>query len=123
MGDIKSILSKMLSAAVGSNVSPDDIKPSPIADFGSPIAFKLAKESGENPAMVAANICTKLEADSLVSSAKAEGGYINFILDRIEDIDSLVRNTDMRIEENDSLNRFAVSSSVLQGEDCDVSIQ
>ncbi len=56
---------------------PDD-KP---GDYGTPVAFSLAKTLRKNPAQIAQEIVNKLELPEGVSKAEAVGPYINFFVD------------------------------------------
>ena len=59
-----------------------EIKPSPVADFGTPIAFKLAPELKKAPKVIADELAEKLKQNlpESVSSVEATNGYINFYL-------------------------------------------
>ena len=56
---------------------PDD-KP---GDYGSPLAFSLAKQLRRNPAQIAQELVAKLELPAVVARAEAVGPYINVHLD------------------------------------------
>lgn len=50
-------------------------------DYGSPVAFALAKTMRQNPAAIAGNLVEKLILPSGVAKAEAVGPYLNFHLD------------------------------------------
>ena len=50
-------------------------------DYGTPVAFALAKLLRQNPAVVAANLAAQVELPHGVQSARALGPYLNFFLD------------------------------------------
>ena len=51
-------------------------------DYGSPIAFSLAKNLGKNPVTIAQEIVAKLEIPEDIEQVNAVGPYINFHVDR-----------------------------------------
>jgi len=81
MDALKEIV-KLLEAATEMDVCIDDISDSPVADYGSPIAFKLAKDLKKNPLEIAKEICGKIKPCGVVSKVDEVNGYINFFLDR-----------------------------------------
>ncbi len=50
-------------------------------DFGTPVAFALARQLRQNPAELAATIVAKLELPEGIRTAEAVGPYINFRVD------------------------------------------
>ncbi|MFC2162411.1 arginine--tRNA ligase [Candidatus Altiarchaeota archaeon] len=80
--DVISGLVEQLAVAAGCDVSADDILESPIADYGSPIAFRLGTESARNPLEIASEIAAKIPLGGLVCRVEAVKGYVNFYLDR-----------------------------------------
>jgi arginyl-tRNA synthetase len=56
---------------------PDD-KP---GDYGTPVAFSLAKTLRKNPAAIAQEIVSNLQLPAGIAKAEAIGPYINFFVD------------------------------------------
>ena len=69
------------SKAAGVPVTASDVKPSPVADYATPIAFALAKKLKKNPAEVAKEIAAKIKKPDFAEKVSAEGGFVNFTLD------------------------------------------
>jgi len=82
MDGMRSELVFALSEAAGTDVTVDDLKPSPVADIGCPIAFGLAKKNGEDPAKIAEKIAAAIMGCQYVVKAETQGGYINITVDR-----------------------------------------
>ncbi len=72
---IKDLLKKL------TGIEPE-IKPSPIADFGTPIAFKLAPALKKSPKDIADDLVQKLknQLPESINKIEAANGYINFYL-------------------------------------------
>ncbi len=81
MRDVKDEVAGILAEAAGSEVTVDDVRESPVADYGSPVAYRLASELKKKPQDIAADIASKVKPSDLVKSASADGGYVNFTLD------------------------------------------
>jgi len=81
MNDVKRQLLKALEKASGEEPAAEDIKESPVADYGSPIAFKLAGKLKRKPQEIAAGIAAKIKPGGYIRETTAEGGYVNFTLD------------------------------------------
>ena len=87
MPDVKKRLEEALSAAVaalGAEAEEIPIQPVPEnkpGDFGSPVAFGLARSLRKSPAAIAQDLLERLELPEGVSHAEAAGPYINFFLD------------------------------------------
>ncbi len=61
-------------------------------DYGSPVAFSLAKGLRKNPAIIAKEIIDKLEVPEGVSQVNAVGPYINFHVDRAQFINQVIES-------------------------------
>jgi arginyl-tRNA synthetase len=61
-------------------LTPDDVKPSPVSDFGIPVAFRLAKKEGRNPLALADELASRIRADDVIARAESERGYVNISL-------------------------------------------
>ena len=59
-------------------------------DYGSPVAFSLAKTLRKNPALIAKDIVAALELPKGVARAEAVGPYINFFVDTSTFISDIV---------------------------------
>ena len=59
-----------------------ELKPSPVADFGTPVAFKLAPRHRKSPKLIADELAEKLKQNlpESVSSVESTNGYLNFYL-------------------------------------------
>ncbi len=84
MDEIRECLLSKLESASGETLSGEDLKDSPVADLGCPVAYKLAKKLGRSPAAIAEEIAAKIPPGGIISSVKAEAGYVNFTLDPSE---------------------------------------
>ncbi|MEX2536189.1 MAG: arginine--tRNA ligase [Trueperaceae bacterium] len=87
MLDVKLRLEQALSKAVtdlGAEADEIQIQPVPHdkpGDFGSPVAFGLARSLRKNPAVIAQELLERLVLPEGVARAEAAGPYINFFLD------------------------------------------
>ncbi|MEX2542286.1 MAG: arginine--tRNA ligase [Trueperaceae bacterium] len=87
MLDVKRQLEQALAEAVtdlGAEAGEIQIQPVPDdrpGDFGSPLAFGLAKTLRKNPAAIAQELLERLKLPEGVARAEAAGPYINFFLD------------------------------------------
>ena len=84
MNEVKRQLLDALEQAAGGKPLPEDIKESPVADYGSPIAFKLARKLKGKPQDIAAEIAGKIRPGGYIAGASAESGYVNFNLNYSE---------------------------------------
>ncbi|MFH1404115.1 MAG: arginine--tRNA ligase [Candidatus Altiarchaeota archaeon] len=82
--DARQHILEQLVKKAGSGVKLEDIVESPVADYGSPVAFKLAKSRGENPVKIAVELAASIQPTSLIARVEAVNGYVNFHLDRAE---------------------------------------
>jgi len=62
-------------------------------DYGTPVAFLLAKAMKQNPAQIAAQIKALLELPPGIARAEAVGPYLNFFVDRAGYIRDVVGST------------------------------
>lgn len=87
MLDLKSQLEQSLSqaaAALGAGPTDATVQPVPEGkpgDYGTPLAFTLARELRRNPAEIAADLLENLRLPAGVARAEAVGPYLNFFLD------------------------------------------
>ncbi|MBU0762339.1 MAG: arginine--tRNA ligase, partial [Candidatus Altiarchaeota archaeon] len=81
MKALKEEIARVLSGASGTEVGVCDVVSSPVADLGSPIAFKLGKVGRADPRVIASDIVSKIKCRGLISSVVSDGGYVNFFLD------------------------------------------
>ena len=87
MQDLKSSLqTALLSALKTLDVTDADapiqeVPPGKPGDYGSPVAFGLAKTLRKNPALIAQDIVGALRLPQGVARAEAVGPYINFFVD------------------------------------------
>jgi arginyl-tRNA synthetase len=76
---ISNVLAQM--GVSGIEVAIQDVPEGKPGDYGTPVAFALAKILRANPAVIAQGIIEKLELPSGIAKAEAVGPYINFFLD------------------------------------------
>jgi arginyl-tRNA synthetase len=67
--------------ASGIDVAIQDVPEGKPGDYGTPVAFALAKTLRANPVAIAQGIVKKLELPAGIAKAEAIGPYINFFLD------------------------------------------
>ena len=84
--DVKDGLKQALEGAVRAlggeaEVTVQAVPEGKAGDYGSPVAFALAKTMRQNPAAIAGNLVEKLILPSGVAKAEAVGPYLNFHLD------------------------------------------
>lgn len=100
MNDVKTAISEALRAAIESlgTESPDlaiqevpDDKP---GDYGSPVAFALAKRLGRSPVDIARAIVDAVELPPVAASIDAVGPYINVVLDPARFVSGVVTEPD-----------------------------
>ncbi len=60
----------------------NSIGPSNFADISCSIAFRIAKEKRESPALIAQRIIGSINGGGYISNVNAKGGYINFQINR-----------------------------------------
>jgi arginyl-tRNA synthetase len=87
MADLKTRLQAALKRALGRldvhdvEVVIQEAPEDKAGDYGTPVAFGLAKTLRKNPALIAQEIASRLELPQGVTSAEAVGPYINFSVD------------------------------------------
>lgn len=81
METAKNHICKVLGEVTGEEIKSHDIESSPVADYGSSIAFKLAKKRKSSPKDIANDIAKRIKPTSLVERVEATGGYVNFYID------------------------------------------
>src|SRR5690606_14580562 len=88
MTDVLHALTTTLQAAAAKLGADDDaqvvvqeVPPGKPGDYGSPVAFALARSLRRPPSEIAAAIVAELELPPGVARAEAVGAYINFELD------------------------------------------
>lgn len=72
-------------------VPVQEVPPGKPGDYGSPVAFMLAKSARRNPAELAAALVAELALPVGVAAAKAVGPYINFDLDAGAFVPTVIR--------------------------------
>ncbi len=99
MSDVLDALQDALTAALArlglpleGSVPLQEVPPGKPGDYGSPVAFTLAKAARRNPAELAAALVAELELPAGVAAAKAVGPYINFDLDAGAFVPAVIRS-------------------------------
>ena len=95
--DVKTQLKEALERAVTAlgaqaEVSVQAVPEGKAGDYGSPVAFGLAKTLRKNPVVIANEILAALTLPTGVARAEAVGPYLNFHLDPGTFVESLVSN-------------------------------
>ena len=101
--DVKVQLKEALEQAVTAlgveaEVSVQAVPEGKAGDYGSPVAFGLAKTLRQNPAVIAKSLLEKLTLPPGIAKAEAVGPYLNFHLDPGSFIEQLVMNPVKRPE-------------------------
>jgi len=101
--DVKAALKDAVTRAVAhltadlldaqAEVIIQDTPPDKPGDYGTPVAFLLAKAMKQNPAQIAAQIKALLELPPGIARAEAVGPYLNFFVDRAGYIRDVVGST------------------------------
>jgi arginyl-tRNA synthetase len=90
MSDLKSQLKIALEQALTAFALPEDLKLEVViqetpsdkpGDYGSAVAFQLAKALRQNPAQIATSLASSVELPVGISKAEAVGPYLNFFVD------------------------------------------
>ncbi len=76
---ITNVLTQM--GVSGIDVAIQDVPEGKPGDYGTPVAFALAKSLHANPAVIAQGIVEKLRLPAGIAKAEAVGPYINFFVD------------------------------------------
>ncbi|MFN3265575.1 MAG: arginine--tRNA ligase [Deinococcales bacterium] len=89
-------LKVQLRAALEQLVPPEievviqDTPPDKPGDYGSPVAFLLAKAKKQNPAQIAKELAEQVKLPRGVARAEAVGPYLNFFVDQAEFIAKVI---------------------------------
>ncbi|MBC7646652.1 MAG: arginine--tRNA ligase [Pseudopedobacter sp.] len=92
------VLEQMQAPALGSDtyarfeVIIQDTPPDKPGDYGTPVAFLLAKALKQSPVQIAAQLAAQLELPAGIARAEAVGPYLNFFVDRAGYIKDVVGN-------------------------------
>lgn len=80
---LKAALAQVIESmgATSQTIPIQDVPEDKSGDYGSPVAFVLAKQLRQNPAQLAQQIVAELTLPSGIASAEAVGPYINFHVD------------------------------------------
>ena len=91
MNDLKTHLHQALSAALGrlgieppgaaQDIAIQEVPEGKPGDYGTPVAFQLARALRKNPAQIAQDILAALELPQGIARAEAVGPYLNFFVD------------------------------------------
>ena len=99
MQDLKASLQQALSAALETlgvsdvDVPIQDVPANKPGDYGSPVAFSLAKLMRKNPVAIAQELLDSLELPTGIARAEAVGPYINFFVDTAAFTESVLTRT------------------------------
>ncbi len=101
--DVKAKLKQALEQAVAalgaqSEVSVQAVPEGKAGDYGSPVAFGLAKTLRQNPAVIAKSLLEQLTLPPGIAKAEAVGPYLNFHLDPGVFVEQLVNDPVKRPE-------------------------
>jgi arginyl-tRNA synthetase len=102
MQDLKTQLKTALEALVPPEIEVviQDTPPGKPGDYGSPVAFVLAKALKQNPAQIAKDLAKKVQLPSGVARAEAVGPYLNFFVDSAVFIKNVVSGVDAPAPQN-----------------------
>jgi arginyl-tRNA synthetase len=78
--------------AGGVDIAIQDVPEDKPGDYGTPVAFLLAKTLRKNPAQIAKDIVSQLKLPQGVAKAEAVGPYINFFVDASLFVKSIIKN-------------------------------
>jgi arginyl-tRNA synthetase len=90
MSDLKHALKTALETALSAMHLPDGVAPEVViqetpadkpGDYGSALAFGLAKALRQNPAQIAKDLAARVELPTGIAKAEAVGPYLNFFVD------------------------------------------
>ncbi len=97
MSDVKQAIEQALiraAASLGASITEAPVQAVPEGrpgDFGSPVAFALAKQLKRNPAQLAAELLDATELPAVIDRAATVGPYINFFVNPGEFVKLTVR--------------------------------
>jgi arginyl-tRNA synthetase len=98
MTDVKqalqtAVIDALAKLAVSSiDVAIQDVPGDKPGDYGTPVAFTLAKSLRKNPATIAQEIVSHLQLPAGIAKAEAVGPYINFFVDAGAFVKSVIEN-------------------------------
>ena len=92
MSDLKTLLKLALEKIVPpeTEVVIQDTPADKPGDYGSPVAFLLAKALKQNPVQIAKELAAKVELPVGVTRAEAVGPYLNFFVDQSTFVQSVI---------------------------------
>jgi arginyl-tRNA synthetase len=92
MSDLKTLLKLALEKIVPpeTEVVIQDTPADKPGDYGSPVAFLLAKALKQNPVQIAKELAAKVELPVGVTRAEAVGPYLNFFVDQSAFVQSVI---------------------------------
>ncbi len=98
MLDLKTQLKLALENALpdgthGIEVVIQDVPDNKPGDYGSPVAFQLAKALGQNPAQVAAQIASSVKLPIGIDRVEAVGPFLNFFVDPASFVSNVVNSS------------------------------
>lgn len=93
--NLKSVLADAIRAlgeglGVETEIIIQEVPEDKSGDYGSPVAFNLAKSFRKNPAIIAQDIVAHLKLPESISHAETVGAYINFHVDKAVFIQQVV---------------------------------
>ncbi|HIE34481.1 MAG TPA: arginine--tRNA ligase, partial [Candidatus Altiarchaeales archaeon] len=89
--EIQKRIRKSIEDVIEERIEKTDVQESEIADFTSPVAFKLARKFRKSPIEVARNISQRISCPRYVQRVEARNGYINFYLGYTEIFPDLMK--------------------------------
>lgn len=97
MQDLKTSLQNALRRALSSldvtvDIPIQDVPADKPGDYGTPVAFSLARQLRKNPADIAQNILQSLDLPEGIAKAEAVGPYINFFVDTSSFIQNVIQS-------------------------------
>ena len=99
MQDLKASLQQAITASLETlgvsdiDVPIQDVPANKPGDYGSPVAFSLAKVMRKNPVAIAQELLDSLELPTGIARAEAVGPYINFFVDTAAFTESVLTGT------------------------------
>ncbi len=92
MSDLKTLLKLALEKIVPPEIEVviQDTPADKPGDYGSPVAFLLAKALKQNPVQIAKELAAKVELPVGVARAEAVGPYLNFFVDQSAFVQSVI---------------------------------
>jgi arginyl-tRNA synthetase len=106
MSDLKQSLRTSVSQTLNKlgvtdlDVGIQDVPSDKPGDYGTPVAFSLAKTLRKNPAAIAQEIVSNLQLPAGIAKAEAVGPYINFFVDPGAFVKSIVESSQVLPKQN-----------------------